>query len=81
MTEAQLYEKIGRLTATAEKQDEAYSQLLNVLMHVIRGDISRNRVMVNITDRTWSVAKPGEFPATPATINGLPICVVGTDKE
>ncbi len=72
-----LLKALGRKQLQLEQQDQAYSAILLLLVDVITGTIDHNRVMVNLTDRTWHVAAPGEFPALPATVNGQPACVVG----
>lgn len=72
MTETEAFAKIGRLTCQIEQQDTAYTQLLNVLAGVVRGDITRERVLVNLTARTWEVSEPGTSPGMPSQINGLP---------
>lgn len=76
MTESQLYEKLGRQQTRLEQQDEAYTLLLQRFAGVVSGELDRSRVLVNLTDRTWTVSEPGTRPATPPTINGLPLCVV-----
>jgi hypothetical protein len=77
--EEKLYARIGRMQLTAEAQDEAYTALLKVLAGVVSGEIDRKRVLVNLTDRTWQTTEPGQRPALPATINGIPLCVVAPD--
>lgn len=76
MNENELLAKIGRQHLLLEKQDEAYGQLLQLLAQVVRGDVDRSRVMVNLTAKGWMVAPEGFRPDLPATINGLPFCVV-----
>lgn len=80
MTESQLCEKIGRMQLAIETKDAAYTQLLNVLAGVIKGEIDTSRVMVNLTASGWTVAPDGMRPELPATINGLPVCVVAPAK-
>ncbi len=72
-----LLKALGRKQLQLEQQDQAYSNILLLLVDVITGTIGHDRVMVNLTDRTWHVAAPGELAALPATINGQPVCVVG----
>lgn len=76
MDEQSLFARIGRMQLTAEAQDEAYARLLNLLALVVAGQIDPARVLVNLTDRKWELARPGERPALPAQVNGLPACVV-----
>lgn len=76
MNESKLYETLGRKQAQLEAQDAAYNALLNLLASVVIGEIDRSRIMVNLTDRNWIATGPGERPALPATINGLPVCIV-----
>ncbi len=68
---------LGRKQLQLEEQDIAYTRVLNVLAGVLSGEIEPNRVLVNRTDRTWIVVEPGQSTGMPATINGLPVCVVG----
>lgn len=76
MTEAQLYEKVGRQQAAIEQKDAANGQLLDVLAKIVSGEIDRSRVMVNLTDKSVTWAPEGFRPELPATINGVPVCVV-----
>ncbi len=76
MTEAQLFEKIGRLQTANDKLNQEYDLLLSKLGGVVSGEIARTRVLVNLTDRTWEVAPEGNSPGLPASVNGLPVCVV-----
>lgn len=78
--EADLFEALGRKQLQLEQQDAAYSKLLGLLAGIVRGDIDRKRVLVNLTDRTWLVAEEGQSPGIPATINGLPECVVAPNE-
>lgn len=73
----QLYAVLGRKQLQLEEQDRSYTALLNLLVGVLCGDIEPSRVLVNLTDRTWRVSEPGTSPGMPATINGLPRCIVG----
>lgn len=81
MTEAKLYEVLGRKQALLDSQDEAYTDLLNLLAGIVSGQIETSRVLVNLTDRSWFLAEQGQSPGMPATINGLPICVVAPAKS
>jgi len=76
-----LFAKIGQQHLLIENQDAAYAQLLGILAGVVCGEIDRARVMVNLTDKSWAVAGPGERPAAPATINGLPVVVLAPVPE
>lgn len=77
---AKLYAKIGQMQEQLDDLNEAYNALLNMVASVVGGDIDRNRVLVNRTNRSWEVALPGQRPALPATINGLPQCVVAPNE-
>ncbi len=79
--EANLYELLGRKQAQLENQDAEYGKLLTLLAGVIGGEIDPSRVLVNLTDRTWQLALPGERYSLPATVNGLPVVVVAPQKE
>lgn len=76
MNEQQLFEKLGRKQAVIEAQDDGYTQILNLLAGVVSGEIDRSRVLVDLTNRGWTLAAVGTRPGMPATINGLPQCVV-----
>lgn len=71
---------VGKKQVAFEKLDAEYSKLLQVLAGVVSGDIARSRVLVNLTDRTYLFVSPGCRPPMPATINGLPVCVVGPEE-
>ena len=73
---AGLLETLGRKQLQLEEQDESYTSLITLLARVVSGEVNRNRVLVNLTDRTWTLSPEGERPGLPATINGLPQCVV-----
>ena len=81
MDESVWCERYGRLTVKCEKAEEGYTQLLNLLAKVVSGEIDRSRVMVNLTDRTCIFAPEGFRPELPATINGLPVCVVAPTES
>ena len=76
MNEQELLAKVGLQHIKLEQQDEAYRKLLNVLAGVVSGVIAASRVLINVTEKTWLVTAEGERPGMPATINGLPLCVV-----
>ena len=77
----ELYATIGRLQVRAEKQDAAYTLLLDLLAKVVAGEIDRSRVLVNVTERTWQYSEPGARPGLPAQVNGLPVVVVAPEPE
>jgi hypothetical protein len=79
MTESQLYEKVGRLQVAHEQLDAEYTRLLGLLAQVVAGDVDPARLLVDLTNRTWTLAEPGQRPGLPATINGLPRCVVAPE--
>lgn len=80
MTEHDLLAEVGARQLKLEQQDEAYRKLLSVLAGVVSGVVDPSRILVNMTDKTWYVAPQGERPGMPATINGLPLCVVAPEK-
>lgn len=75
-----LYAKIGRQAERIEDLDAAYDHLLALFARVITGEVARSRVLLNLTERTWTLAPEGRSPAGPATINGLPRCVLGAPE-
>lgn len=78
---AKLYEQIGRKQERIEELDNAYTALLNTFAGVLVGEIEPSRVALNLTDRSWVVSEPGTSPPMPATVNGLPIVVIGKAVE
>jgi hypothetical protein len=76
---AALYEKIGQQLVELEDRKRCYSNLLALLAQVVQGYIDPARIMINLTEQQWLCAAEGERPATPATLNGLPICVVAPE--
>lgn len=76
MTEAQLFEKVGRLQASLDELNQNYDQLLGTLAQVVVGEMDVGRVMVDLTNRGYSWGPPGASPVMPPTINGLPRIVV-----
>jgi hypothetical protein len=80
MTEDEAFARIGRQAVQIEQLGGAYGTLLDLLAKVVRGDIDRSRILVNLTDRTWAYCEAGATPALPAQINGLPVCVVGSPE-
>lgn len=76
MTESEGYERIGRLSHRVEQAEAAFNAVLDTLAKVVSGEICRSRVMVDLTNRGVTWAPEGMRPETPATINGLPKCVV-----
>ncbi len=75
-----LFEAFGRKQLAFEQLDKEYTKLLALLADVVSGSIDRRRVLVNLTDRTWTLAEEGQRPGLPATINGVPQCVVCPDE-
>lgn len=75
----ELYAKVGRQHVQLEKQDAAFTQVLSLAAGLVNGEIDRSRVLINLTDRAWMVVPAGERPPMPATVNGLPRCVVAPE--
>lgn len=76
-----LWQKLGRKQARLEEVEEAYESLLETLAKVVSGEIDRSRVMVNLTDKTVIWAPEGMRPEVPATINGVPRCIVAPAED
>ena len=76
MNENELFAMLGRKQALVEAQAAAYRALIDVFAKVVSGEIDTARVVVNLTDQTWSYAAPGERPASVMQINGLPNVVM-----
>jgi hypothetical protein len=77
----ELYARIGRQAVTIDQQNDAYTALLEVLAGVVGGKIKSERVLVNLTDRAWNVSPEGFSQAMPATINGVPNCVIAPPER
>lgn len=80
MNEAQLYEMLGRRSASLEVLNAQFDLVLATLGQVVTGEMDRSRVLVDLTNRGFSVSAPGTRPAMPATINGLPNCLMAPDE-
>ena len=63
-TLSNLYETLGRKQEQLEAQDAAYTQIINLLAGVVSGEISADRVKVNLESRTWELA-PAESTEVP----------------
>ena len=81
MTESQMYEKIGRLQSALEEENARYNQTLGLFAGVLSGDIAPERVMIDLTNRIWTCAALGQSPPMPATVNGIPHCIIGKATE
>lgn len=75
MDETALYAMLGKKQAQLEAQDAAYGSLLQLMASVVSGAVDPARLLINMTERSWMMAPPGQVPPMPATINGLPLCV------
>ncbi len=75
MNEEQMLARIARQMLEIERLNGCYDHVANTLADVVSGKVAASRVMVNLTDRTYTIAAEGECPPMPATINGLPVCV------
>lgn len=80
MNEMQWYEKIGRKQARIEELEQQKAELVQLLAKVVSGEIDRSRVLVNLTVGEACWAEQGCRPGMPATVNGLPRCVVAPDE-
>lgn len=80
MNESQVFEKFGRMQFEIDRLNAAYDHIAKALADVVAGELDPSRVLVNLTDRTYTIAPEGERPAMPATINGKPECVVAPPK-
>ncbi len=63
MTEAELYERLGRMLEQCERNERGFNSLLDTLGKVVSGEIDRSRVMVNLTDKAVTWAAAGERSA------------------
>jgi hypothetical protein len=76
MSESDLLARIARQMIALEERDAQFDALLQMTAGLVDGSIDRSRVMVDLTNRTVHRSELGQRPALPATINGLPQCVV-----
>ena len=77
----ELHRLVGRKQAELENLRKKYEIIYEILAKVVSGELDRSRVLVNLTELNCTWCAIGERPALPATINGLPRCVVAPDKE
>lgn len=70
--EAKLFEMLGRKEGIIVAQDEAYSALLNLAAKILSGEIDRNRVSIDLVNRSWAVAPQEPKPTVPALLHGVP---------
>lgn len=76
-----LYQMVGQKQERIETLDAAYDQLLGLLAKVVKGEVARSRVLVNLTERSWALAPEGQTPGLPAQFNGVPVCVVAPPEQ
>jgi hypothetical protein len=81
MTEQRFFELLGRKQATLEEVQANYALALDLVAKILTGEIDTSRVIVNLTDQTFQWVAPGNSPSLPATINGLPNCVVDPEPK
>lgn len=60
MTESQLYERIGRQQVSLELLNAEYDRLLAVLGQVATGEVTADRIAVDLAGRTWAIAAKAE---------------------
>jgi len=70
---------VGRKQVALEELQAQTLNLLQTLADVVSGKTARSRVIVNLTAHSWDIAPEGQRPCMPATINGVPICVIAPD--
>lgn len=58
MTEAQLYEKIGRQQVDIEDRALNYSRLLLLFAQVLLGEVDPARVTLDLAAQTWTLTPP-----------------------
>jgi hypothetical protein len=63
MTEAQLYEKLGRQQAAHDALKMEYARLLLLFAQVLRGETDPAAVTLDLAAQTWTLTPP-------ATTNG-----------
>lgn len=80
MTEAEMFERLGRMAHRIETVENGFNQMVDLMAKVVSGEVERSRVLVNLTAKTVIFAPEGFRPEMPATINGLPLCVVAPDE-
>ncbi len=69
-----LHERLGRKQEQLECLDEQYTLLLQLLAGVVSGEITRDRVSVNLTNRTWELFPEGHRPEPAPLLNGRLAC-------
>lgn len=66
MNEEQLYAALGRKQVALDALNVQYDLLLEQLLKVASGEISRGRVSVSLENRSWSIAPDKTEEAPPA---------------
>lgn len=69
MTEAQLFEALGRKQAALDTLLTEYDRLLSLLEQVVDGRIDSHTVRVDLAGRRWEVVFPGV--PEPIVTNGI----------
>lgn len=77
----ELYAALGRKQMALELAEANYFKALQCMAAMLTGEIDPTRVLVNLTERSFHWVGPGERPATPPTINGLPQVFVGQSRS
>lgn len=65
MTEQEHFEAIGRKQMELDRLNIEYSKLLIVLSQVVSGEVTIDRVTVDLPTRSWSVIQAAPIPAGP----------------
>lgn len=76
MNETELFARIGRQAIAIEQKEAGFDQLLNIFGDVLEGKTDPRRILINRTERRFEMAPDGFAAASPATINGFPVCAV-----
>lgn len=65
MTESELYESLGRKQAELDTLNLEYSRLLDLLRLVVIGEITHDRVTVEMDGRKWTLAPKQDEASAP----------------
>ncbi len=67
LSESEMYESIGRKQTELDRLNAEYDRLLSIAAQIASGEISQDRVRIDLAARAWTVvALPGDVAAPAA---------------
>lgn len=77
----ELYNALGRKQLAFDSLKTAFDAVILELARLVAGETDPSRYMVNLTEGSFIRVPQGERPTLPATVNGVPNCVVCPDSD